>query len=52
MNFKTLFDKWREFKEERRAKPNISSGNPCFLSMKQREKLIDILFKELEKLNV
>ena len=50
MKFKMLYDKWKEFKDERKSRPTICIGNPCFLTVNQREKLIDLLFKEVERL--
>lgn len=48
-NTKKLYNKWVKFNYERKKDECLTQENPHFISMIDREKLIDILFEKLNK---
>jgi hypothetical protein len=51
MDIKKIYSKWIKFLEKRKANPyNFDNGDPDFITMRQRDRLITCLFAEIERL--
>jgi len=50
MHVKDMFLKWTTFKEMRKKNCALSDKNENFITMRGREKMIDLLFEEIERM--
>lgn len=50
MKVEKIKKKWLAFKASRKKNPGMSDKDKNFITMLKREKMIDILFKEIEGL--